>query len=115
MAIRRQLAQLRPSSTSAEQLFTSTQNKPWTIDLIILTNNSAGAVDVTIYHDDDGATYDDTNCVLSTVSLHKGQTMEFTPSEGLSGYNRGSSVGVKTSTAASVVFTAYGYEEGGRR
>lgn len=115
MTIRRQLAQLRPSSTSAEQLFTSTQNRPWTIDLIILTNNSTGSVDVTIYHDDDGSTYDDTNCVLSTVTLHKGQTMEFTPSEGISGHNRGSSVGVKVNSANTVAFTAYGYEEGGRR
>ncbi len=115
MPNRRQLAQLRPSSTAAEQLFTSTQNKPWTIDLIILTNNSTGSVDVTIYNDDDGSVYDDTNCVLSTVTLHKGQTMEFTPSEGISGHSKGSSVGVKVNTADTVAFTAYGYEEGGRR
>ena len=116
--MRRQLAQLRPSGTSAVSLFSPSGHYPYNVDLIVATNNSGASVDVTIYHDVDGTTYDDTTCVLATTSLANGGTLYYSPGNGkvtgLSDYRAAGNIAVKTSTADSVNFTAYGVVEGER-
>lgn len=112
--MRRQLAQLRPSGTSAESLFSPSGHYPYKVDLIVATNNSGASVDITIYHDVDGTTYDDTTCIMSTSSLASGQTLEFAPENGIGDYRAAGNIAVKTSTADSVNFTAYGTVEGER-
>ena len=109
---RRQLGQLRPSTTSAEVLFNPSTNQPYTIDLIIGTNSSGGSGDVTIYHHATGTTYDGTTEVLATSTLSDGGTLEFSPEGGLSDYRKLGNVAVKTSVVDSVNFTAYGVIEG---
>jgi len=111
---RRQLAQLKPSGTSAEALFNPTENKVYLIDLILCTNSSGASVDVTIYHDADGSTYDSTTEIFATSTLDSGTTLEFAPTNGISHYLAAGNVAVKTSTGGSVNFTAYGYIEGER-
>lgn len=110
--MRRQLGQLRPTTTSAEVLFNPSENKPYNIDLIICTNSSGGAVDITIYHDADGTTYDESTEVLATTSLADGQTLEFAPEKGIADYRKTGNVAVKVSSGTTVNFTAYGEIEG---
>lgn len=105
---RRLLAQLRPDSTSAVTLFSPSTNRPYSLDLIIATNNTSSAVDITLYHDAAGSTYDDTTCVLATAPLKSGETLQFYLSTGLADYRAAGGLGVKTSTADSVAFTVYG-------
>ena len=110
--MRRQLAQLRPDTTSAVTLFSPTTNRPYSLDLIIATNNTSNSVDITMYHDAVGATYDDTTCVLATAPLKAGETLQYFLSGGLADYQSAGGVGVKTSIADSVNFTVYGELKG---
>lgn len=112
--IRRQLAQSRPNGVSAVTLFSPDENRRYTVDLILCTNSSGAAVDITIYHDADGTTYNTQTEVLATTSLGDGVTLEFAPANGLSGYLAAGGIGVKTSSSNSVNFTAYGFIEGER-
>jgi hypothetical protein len=108
----RQLAQLRPSSTSAEVLFNPTENKPYTIHNIIVTNTTSSAVLASIYHDEDGTTYDATTSILEAVPLIANQTLHY---EGkIYGYKSAGNVAVKSSIADAITFTAYGEITGER-
>jgi hypothetical protein len=109
---RRLLAQLRPAATSAVTLFSPTTNRPYNLDLIVATNNTAHSVNITMYHDAAGNTYDDTTCVLATTPLKPGETLQYVLSVGLADYRAAGGLGVKTSTADSVNFTVYGELEG---
>lgn len=109
---RRLLAQLRPAATSAVTLFSPTANRPYSLDLIIATNNTANSVDITMYHDAAGTTYDDTTCVLATAPLKAGETLQYVLTVGLADYQSAGGIGVKTSIADSVNFTVYGELEG---
>lgn len=108
--VRRQLAQLEPSVTTAVSLFSPSGHYEYSVDLILAANTSGAKVDVTIYHDVTGSTFDDTTTVLSTQTLNSGETLDFTPGDGfgLSDYRQDGNVGVKTSVANAVTFTAYG-------
>ena len=105
---RRLLAQVTPSTTAAELLYSCPTNAPYEIDLILCTNNTDSAVSVTIYHDADGTTYTDATCILATVSIAPAQTLDYSPAHGISGHLAAGSIGIKASTADSVAFTAYG-------
>ena len=108
----RQLAQLRPSSTSAEVLFNPTDNKPYTIYNIIVTNTTSSAVSASIYHDEDGTTYDATTAILESVPLIANQTLHY---EGkIYGYKGAGNIAVKSSIANAITFTAYGEITGER-
>jgi len=108
----RQLAQLRPSSTSAEVLFNPTENRPYTIYNIIITNTTGSTVSASIYHDEDGSTYDATTAILESVPMIANQTLHY---EGkLYGYKAAGNIAVKTSTANALTFTAYGEITGER-
>lgn len=109
---RRQLAQLRPSGTSAEVLFNPGTNKPYTIDTIVVTNVAGGgnSVDICIFHDIDGTTYDESTAVVWNYTLAHGGTKVFDIE--ISDYQKTSNVAVKISIANAANFTAYGIIEG---
>lgn len=65
----RQLAQSRPSGTSAVSVFSSGVNSKATITSIVVANTTAGAVDYSLYLDKDGTTYDQTTALFYTISL----------------------------------------------
>lgn len=110
---RRVLAQSQPSGTSAVSIFTPPQQGPYKIDLILITNISGSAVDVTVYHDPDGTTYDATTCILATTSLASGQTIDFSPGDGLgiADYRATGNLAVKVSSGTTAAFTVYGEVE----
>lgn len=108
----RQLAQLRPSSTSAEVLFSPSENRPYMIHNVVITNTTGSTVSASLYHDEDGTTYDATTAILESVPLIANQTLHY---EGkISSYKSSGNLAVKTSTANALTFTAYGEITGER-
>ena len=104
----RQLGQLRPANTTAASLFSPDENKPYKINVIIIVNTSGSAASATIYHDIDGSTYDETTTILPAKSITASGFYMFQPNEGIGDYNKAGNVGVKSSVADALTFTAYG-------
>ena len=112
--MRRLLAQLRPTGTSAEVLFNPSENKPYNIDTIVCANGTGSPVTITIYHHATGSTYDGTTEILAPLVLAAKETFHYEPRKGIADYRKAGNIAVKTSTVDSVNFTAYGEIEGER-
>lgn len=108
----RQLAQLRPSTTSAEVLFSPAQNRQYHIAVINVTNVSGAPVDVSIFHDADGTTFDETTAILWAVNLNANSTLQFETT--LADYKSAGALAVKVSVANAATFTVYGEIDGER-
>ncbi len=108
------LAQLVPNVTTAVTLFTA-QNLRTEITLMIavIVPGTAGNIDIDIYHDDDGTTYDDTTLIASIQRADNADGLVFQAQHPGSGIliARGGSIGVKISTADDVNFSLYGVTE----
>lgn len=103
------LAQLRPSNTNANLLFSADLDTE--ITAIIVCNTTSTAARFSLYHDDEGATYD-----ADTKLYHEknvpGQDsfrveVAFSVGAGIS-VAPGGNVAVQTDTANALNFTAYG-------
>jgi len=106
----RQLGQLRPTGTSAETLFTVPYFGQVNAEVINVCNVSAAAVDVSIFHDVDGTTYDQTTALLYTHTLAVGAVLQIDAPIG--DYQNAGSIGVQVSIANAANFTLYGSVEG---
>jgi len=109
LAIASQLAQVRPSNTNANLLFKADLDTE--ITNIIVCNTTSTAARFSIYHDDDGTTYDANTKLYHEVSL-AGQN-SFQIARGLYGgagisVAAGGNVAVQSDTANAFNFTAYG-------
>ena len=105
------LIQSRPGSTSVTQLFTTDQlGMEITLVTACLISGAAAAVDVELYHDDDGTTYD-ANSIIATMSAAKnGTSILFQAQHPGSGImiRPGGSLGCRISVANDVNFSVYG-------
>lgn len=110
--MRRQLGQRRPTTTSAEVLFSPSTNKPYTMDSVVITNVSGVGINVSIYHDVDGTTYDESTAVLWQKPLPSKGTYTFSPKGGLSDYQKNGNIAVQVDVANGATFTGYGEIEG---
>lgn len=108
-----QLAQLRPDGTTAVSLFSPDENRRYHIELVNVCNVSAAATNITIYHDEDGSTYDETTALVWNYVLGIGEVFQFESQ--LTGDLKAGNLAVKTSVADAANFTAYGNEEGQQR
>ncbi len=102
----RQLFQTRPAGTSAATAWTAPYFGQYKFTTIRATNVTASPVVVSIYHDDDGSTYDQTSALEYQVTLPANGSM--TISNEVAGYSSGGTVGVQTATGSAVNFTGYG-------
>lgn len=105
------LAQLRPSTTVAQALYSVNDVAiEATLLLACVRPSASGTIQVIVYHDDDGTTYDDDSVIIvenktiSTTSLlfqaqHPGSGLFVKP---------GGSIGIKVDTANEVNFLLYG-------
>ena len=109
--MRKQLGQLRPANTSAASLYSPADARGYGVD-VVACNVSAANVDVSIFHDKDGTTYDETTALVFTHTLAKGETLSL--SKIISDYLEDGNVGVQSSVANAANFTAYGEEAGDR-
>lgn len=101
----KQLAQLRPSTTSTTTMLTASGSR-YVITNIYMSVGGGATVRGTVYHDDDGTTFNNTTRILAETIASLG-------------YARipchiavadGGSIGVQSSTNSGVNFTLYGYE-----
>ncbi len=105
-----QLAQVRPSA-SASTAFTSTLRTE--VTRIVVCNTTGGAVTYSIYHDDDGTTYDQSTSRSYETSIAANTTVTYVADAAGAGFamQRGASIGVKPSADLAITFTFYGVTE----
>lgn len=109
-----QLAQVRPSGTTAVTLFQSDELiTELTLLIAQVREGEAGTPDIVIYHDDDGTTYDDNSVIYVAQPTRYNSPIPFQAQHPGSGIllAPGGSIGVKTSIANAVNFSLYGVTE----
>lgn len=112
MTVKRQLAQIRPSGTTAVNLFTLSSSANYVIDSIMIANLDGNSVNVSVFHDVDGTTYNETTAVIHEVAIHNPRYIKL---EGpFYGYSSAENWGCQCSVADGATFTVYGYIAGER-
>lgn len=104
-----QLAQIRPSGTAAVLAYANGRLNA-EITLIVVCNTTASPVNFSIFHDNDGTTFDQSTALYYAKSLAANDTalLPFhSPNAGLAVRPSGN-IGVQTSTANALNFTLYG-------
>jgi hypothetical protein len=102
------LAQARPGVTSATTAITATMRTE--IKKIVVCNVGGGAGAYSIYHDDDGTTYDQTTALFYSKSL-AANTTDIINAEDYGGgisVSAGGAIGIQSATASAMTFTFYG-------
>lgn len=110
--MRRQLAQARPAGTAAVSAWTATVAAPYRIVLVNICNVTTSHVDVSLFHDIDGTTYDESTALLWNYRLAAGEVLSY-ESE-ISDYRAAGNLGVKSSEGDAATFTVYGEVNGER-
>ena len=103
-----QLVQSRPANTSTATAFTAT--KQTEITRIIIANTTASATTFSLYHDDDGTTYDQTTAIVYSAAL-AANTTQFIDGFGAGGglmVKKSGTLGIQSGTASACTFTVYG-------
>ena len=106
-----QLAQSRPSGTSAVSVFTA--DMVTEITLIVVCNTTGSAAAFSIFHDDDGSTFDQTTALHYTQTIAANDTVYITSDAvgaGLFVAINGQ-IGVQTDTSNALTFSIYGITE----
>ena len=108
----RQLAQSRPSGTSAVSAWTPTVAAPYRVVLVSICNVTTNPVDVSLFHDVDGTTYDESTALVWKHTLVAGEILCY-ESE-ISDYRAAGNLAVKSSVANGATFSVYGEIQGER-
>jgi hypothetical protein len=109
---RKQLGQLRPADTTTAVLFSPDENKPYNIDSIFIANTGSGTIKVSIFHDEDGTTWDQTTALVWEKSIATDDYLHLIYTKGIAGRGKAGSLAVKTDSSDDATFTVYGYVEG---
>lgn len=110
-----QLAQNRPSGTTAVSAFTATLRTE--ITAIWIVNTTSAAAKYSLFHDDDGSTFDQTTALAYAAVIPGNSTVMITADQlggGISVSPDGQ-LGIQTDTANALTFTVYGVVEMVRR
>lgn len=109
-----QLAQVRPSGISTTVVFTAVLAT--TITRVQIANNTASAVNVSLYHDNDGTTFDKTTVIYpgTAIAANTAATIEAQSIDSGITIAAGGSLGALTSTSDAVTITLYGITRAGR-
>lgn len=103
-----QLAQTRPSVTTAVNAFTAAM--PTEITRIVICNTTGTAAAMSLYHDDDGSTFTADTALYEAKSVPANDSIEI-KAESIGGglmVTKNGQIGVKTGTANALNFTLYG-------
>jgi hypothetical protein len=103
-----QLAQSRPSGTSAVSVFTASMVTE--VTKIVIANTTGSAADAYIFHDDDGSTFDQSTALIYNKSVPANDyiTLEAGAIGGGLFVSDGGEIGVQTDTGSALTFTLYG-------
>ena len=109
-----QLAQSRPSGTSAVSVFTSLTGHE--VTRIVICNTSGASATYSIYHDDDGSTFDETTALFFGVTLGANNTeiIDFGGAGGGLHMAKNAQIAVQTGTGDALTFSLYGVGRVGR-
>ena len=82
---------------------------PTEITRVVVCNTTGGAVSASLYHDDDGGTFDATTALMEAKSIPANDYLEITsfPGTGIV-VRKDGQIGVKTSSGSALTFTLYG-------
>lgn len=108
----RQLAQSRPSATSAASVYSPGEQIVTQIQSIVVSNTGTGNLRFSIYHDEDGTTYDQTTALYFQEALNSktNKTIQFNYGSGIWMRDTSGNLAVQTDTANDATFTVYGIE-----
>lgn len=105
-----QLSQSRPSVTTAQSAFTASLVTE--IGLIVVCNTTGTAADCSIYHDDDGSTFDQSTALLYQKSIPANDYLLLDArSFGYITVKPSGQIGIQSGTANALTFTLYGITE----
>lgn len=110
-----QLAQSRPSNANTATLFTATLGTE--ITSLVIANTSNASATYSVYHDNDGTSYDESTALYFGVSLGANTSTVVLPSQGPgTGFTvaSGGSIGIKSGTGNALTYTLYGVTEARR-
>ncbi len=104
----KQLAQARPSGTSAVSIYSPGSGVTAIIRNITVSNTTANQVTFRIFHDDDGTTYDQSTALFYDVTIARYSTTQITAFMSMN--NSSGNLAVQSGTANALTFTVYGAE-----
>lgn len=105
----KQLGQSRPSSTTAASVYSPASGVVTQIKTITICNTSGAAAAYSLFHDDNGTTYDETTALYWNISLDADQTETIDVNLAMS--DSSGNLAVKTSVSNALTFTVYGAEQ----
>ena len=105
------LGQLRPANTSNATQLTAAIGME--VTRIVVCNVSGGAATFRLFHDQAGTTYDQSNALRYDKNVPTGDAIEIVGDSMGAGIQleNGDSIGVRSSVANALTFTAYGVTE----
>lgn len=106
-----QLAQVRPAVTTATSAFTADLTTE--ITMIAICNTTSTAAAFSLYHDDDGSTFDQTTALHYEQNI-PGNTTLYISADSMGGgitVSTDGQIGVQTDTANALTFSVYGTTE----
>lgn len=111
-ALKKQLGQARPVNTTAVSIYSPASSIEATINGIVICNTTASPVQYSIFHDEDGTTYNETTALVYQLTIDA-NSINTIPLGQSRIYMRNSSgnLAIKTETASALTFTVYGVEE----
>lgn len=103
-----QLAQSRPSGTTAVKAFEADLTTE--ITLIAICNTTSSTATFSLYHDDDGSTFDQSTALHYSQNIPANTTL-YISADAMGGgitVNKDGQIGVQTGTSSALTFTIYG-------
>ena len=100
------LGQVRPSSTTAESIYTPAASTTWIAKLLRVCNTSGSAVTFRVFHSQQGTTYNETTAAFWDHPIAANTTVDITSF--MAGKDSTGNVGVRTSVTNALTFTFYG-------
>ena len=103
-----QLAQTRPANTSTATAYTA--KKQTEITQVIVCNTTGSPATFSLYHDDDGSTYDQTTALVYSASVAANTMLSLSADgAGLGIFvTANGTIGVQSGTASALTFSIYG-------
>lgn len=103
-----QLAQMRPANTSTATAYTA--KKQTEVTRFVICNTTASPTTFSLYHDDDGTTYDQTTALVysASVAANTTQFVDFFGTGSGIFVTANGTIGVQSGTASALTFSIYG-------
>lgn len=103
-----QLGQSRPGVTTAVSLYTPDDGVYTKVEKIVVTNTTATVAACSIFHDEDGSTFDQGTALYYAKTVAGNDALIFDVNAHMN--NVSGNIGVQSSVVSALTFTAYGTE-----